>query len=246
MRKLLPLVVLLLFVSMDLAGQCFPDRHNLSLANAWLSCETSMSPNLARGEGHWIMYDLGTSYALGQTTFWNINNYLRQDDGMQEVTIDLSNNGTTWTEAARFTLPKGPVSGTYEGVSGPDLTDNMARFVLISGLSNYGGDCMGLSEFKVQATPATTGISRIDLGAEMQASPNPFAQQTIIDVDLQQDGDYRYEVISVQGQVLRQGTVEVQGSTAQIIVDGDNLQAGAYIFSVMNDQARSSINLIKQ
>lgn len=247
MKQILLLASVIVMGYTQINAQCYPDRHNLSLANAWLSCETSMSPNLARGEGHWIMYDLGTAYELGSTTFWNINNYLRQDDGMQDVSIDVSLNGSTWTEAARFTLAQGPVSGIYEGVDGPDLTGTTARFVLISGLSNYGGSCMGLSEFKVQATPATTtSVSRLELGASIAASPNPFQSRTTIDIELSLDGQYRYSLIGVDGRLAADGQVVISGGLGQVDLDASTLEAGVYIFSVASDQTQSSITIIKQ
>lgn len=246
MKKLLPTIVISLCCQMLVFGQCFTDRHNLTMADAWVSCETAMSPNLNRGESHWIMYDLGTTYELGASTFWNINNYMRQDDGAQEVIVDLSTNGSTWSEAAQFTLAKGPVSSFYEGVAGPDLTGSTARFVLITALSNYGGACTGLSEFRVQATPATTTeVSRMELGASLVVTPNPFDNFTTVQIELSTDGDYRYQLTSLDGKVVRQGGVSVAGGLAQVPIRGADMQAGMYLFTIMNDQARSTISIVK-
>jgi hypothetical protein len=227
-------------------GQCFKDRHNLTLGNSWISCEESLSPNLARGNSNWIMYDLGTQYALGETHFWNINNYIHQDDGMRNIAIDVSVNGSTWTEAAVFELEKGAVSGFYEGVAGPDLTGTDARYLLITGLSNYGGACMGLSEFRVQATPATTSVSEAELGAQLIPSPSPFSDITRIDITLPTDGQYQYTVSSMDGKIVNTGQVQVAGSTGFVTIQGSELVAGAYIFTLTNGSASSSLRIIKQ
>ena len=227
-------------------GQCFEDRHNLTLGNSWISCEESLSPNLARGNSNWIMYDLGTQYALGMTHFWNINNHIHQDDGMRNVAIDVSLNGSTWTEAAVFELEKGAISGFYEGVDGPDLTGTDARYILITGLSNYGGTCMGLSEFKVQATPATTSVGETELGAKLVPSPSPFSDFTRIDISLPVDGQYQFTLTSIDGKIVNSGQVQVAGSNAYVNIQGNQLFAGAYIFTLSNGSASSSVRIVKQ
>ena len=40
----------------------------------------------------------------------------------------------------------------YEGEEGPDFDGAKARYVLITPLSNFGGDCFGFSELKIQIT----------------------------------------------------------------------------------------------
>ena len=60
-------------MSLGLSAQCYMDRHNTNWHDAWVSCQTDMSPNTSRGLGHWIMYDLGYTYILGDIHVWNIN-----------------------------------------------------------------------------------------------------------------------------------------------------------------------------
>lgn len=247
MKTLYSLLFFAAVITGSISAQCYPDRHNLTLSDGWVSCETTMSPNLARGDSHWIMYDLGAVYELGQSTIWNINNYLRQDDGMSRAILDLSLNGSTWTQVADFDIAKGPVSGTYEGVNGPDLTGNMARFILITGMSNHGGSCVGLSEFRVQATPASTvNITEVDLGAQLTPNPSPFSERTVIDIELSTDGAYSYSLISIDGRIVQQGKVSINAGSAQVVVPGADLRSGMYIFTVTNGQAQSSLQIIKQ
>jgi hypothetical protein len=118
------------------------------------------------------MYNLGDTYSLNKSTIWNLNvperinsfdNQAwsltrlpgRAEDGMKDIIVDISINGTTWTEWGRFTIPKAPASGFYQGISGPDFLGKIAKYVLITGVSNHGGPCYGLSEIKFIGTVAT-------------------------------------------------------------------------------------------
>lgn len=244
--RVLAIFILLQCLAIDISAQCFPDRHNLTIGNAWLGCEEALSPNLARGNSIWIMYDLGTEYELGPSHFWNINNFIHQNSGMRNVAIDVSSDGSSWREAAVFELQKGAVSGFYEGDEGPDLTGNNGRYVLITGLSNYGGDCMGLSEFKVAATPMTTGLNVLDLGAELIPTPNPFMDYSTVVIKLEKDGVYNYALRTLEGKTVDQGNLNITNGQARFEIPGDNLMAGTYLFSLTDGKSTSSVQLIKQ
>ncbi|MBP6540934.1 MAG: hypothetical protein KA234_11430, partial [Saprospiraceae bacterium] len=54
-------------------AQGYPDRHSTGLGDGWLSCQEAANPNPIRGNGHWIMYNLGHNYAMTTSTIWNFN-----------------------------------------------------------------------------------------------------------------------------------------------------------------------------
>jgi hypothetical protein len=208
-------------------GQAYQDRHSTSLSDGWLSCQTLVSPNPVRGTGHWIMYDLGDTYALQTSKIWNfntperINSYNNQSwslsplqgkltDGMRDVMIDYSLNGTTWNEWGRFTIPQAPGSSFYEGVFGPDFGGKLIRYVLITGLTNHGGTCYGLSEVKFNGTVSTTSQTE-DLfkNAQISANPNPFTDFSTVNLDNFPIGELKMTLTDIMGREIVNRVIRV-------------------------------------
>ena len=123
---------LFVFPGMKLNGQCYPDRHNTSWFNGWASCETVASPNDARGESHWILYDLKGVYKLGETHIWNTNDPKNLDWGIDEVAVDVSLDGQNWLEVGTYNWSQAKGLPIYEGEAGPDLTGHEGAYVLLT------------------------------------------------------------------------------------------------------------------
>ncbi|MBX2815940.1 MAG: carbohydrate binding domain-containing protein [Saprospiraceae bacterium] len=81
--------------------------------------------------------------------FWNLNHPEYLDDGLKNIVIDISTDGTNWTTVDTFTLGRATGSSFYEGSRGPDLSGVAASHLLITALDNHGGGCFGLSEVKI-------------------------------------------------------------------------------------------------
>lgn len=145
-------LVWLLFFSLTIRAQIFPDRHTTNAFDGWISCTKSTNPNALRGASHWIRYEFNTVVNLFDMTIWNLNHPDYIKDGFNTVIIDVSTDGSSWTLIDTFTFPKAPGSGFYEGFRGPDLGGVTARYLLITALSNHGGGCYGLSEMRVYTT----------------------------------------------------------------------------------------------
>lgn len=243
MRTLL--FTFLCLIAVDLSAQCYPDRHNLTLSNSWISCTESINPNLSRGRGHWIMYDLGTTYALGQSHLWNLNLNEHQDNAIRNLTVDVSRDGSTWTEAGTYELSKATLSGFYEGEDGPDLSGHIARYVLITAIDNYGGDCVGLSEFRVQATPAAnTLVSDLALDAQLTSQPNPTRTTTRITVQVA-NGDYTYQVTDLSGSLLLQDQIRISDGSATLQIDASTWVSGTYQFTLTDGSRTASHTIVK-
>lgn len=134
----------------DAQSQCFFDRHDTSTQTSWESCSMSNNPNPARGVSHWIRYDLGQNYDLGQMHFWNYNYPGETDKGVANVIIDYSTNGANWQGGITHTMAQAQASGFYEGETGPQLGGVTARYLLLTFLSNHGdNNCYGFAEMRV-------------------------------------------------------------------------------------------------
>jgi len=158
MNKIYTTTIILFFSASTLFGQMYPDRHNTSWFNSWISCSTSPSPNSDRGDIHWIMYDLGHIYPLGELQIWNGNIPDSTDMGLQNIIIDFSEDGTNWKELGSFTLTESSSSSIYEGEMVADFDQSLARYVLINAESNYGGNCYSMSEMKINISQATVPV----------------------------------------------------------------------------------------
>ena len=129
-----------------LIGQCAATDQSL-WENTWESCELSQSPNPNRGQGHWIMYDLGKQYTLSTTRIWNSN--IDLEKGVRNLIVDYSLDGDNWTFLDSIEISKAEGNLEYSGVPGPDFKNTSLRYVLIHIESNWGdADCVGFVEIK--------------------------------------------------------------------------------------------------
>jgi len=166
-----------------LAQDCNDQTHSANIHDSWVSCERTENPNAIRGDSHWVLYDLGYVYSLGSTHFWNYNVFGSTENGMKEIAIDLSINGTDWTEAGIIELGEAPGSPTYEGETGIDLGETEVRYVLLTALDTWGGSCAGLSEvrFDIEGTVSINEMQ--DAPYTVEVFPNPSMQHIFIQTD---------------------------------------------------------------
>lgn len=244
MKYIFTLLLLWILSLGSLVGQEYPDRHNTTLENSWISCTMSSNPNPERGNSHWIMYDFGTTYALNKSTFWNVNAYGHLDDGINDIQIDYSLDGITWNNWGRYAVEKSSGLSTYEGVEGPNFGGMVARYFLITATSNHGGSCYGLSEFRVESTAVTVSNNdNLELDIDVKASPNPFTERCVITLSESLEGNPMYQISDMSGRVVRQNSF--MGQT--IDIDAMGLTGGIYNVKIQNDRGIKTIqiNLIK-
>ncbi len=238
----------------------YPDRHSTNLKDGWLSCETSANPNAVRGKSHWILYDFGNTYKLFNSTVWNFNTPLRvnsydnkeysktvlpgrPEDGMQDVVIDLSNDGKTWTELGRFTLKMAPGSSFYEGDKGPDFNEAKARYVLITALNNYGGSCYGLSEFIINAEPITTSTQDIVTSVGLKVYPNPFKEKTSLYLNEFAHGEAIVQIVDILGNIIQSHSIKVNNHIETFDINGAGLPSGLYFVNVIQNAGTKSAKM---
>ena len=249
MKKIYILILAFFLVQQFGIAQCYPDRHSTNFFDGWVSCETALNPNPARGKGHFIMYDYGKLYALGQMKIWNSNDPSHLDWGMQDVVMDYSVDGEAWTEAGQFTFEQANGLSTYEGFDGPDLNGIEAQYLLITGLSNFGSnDCFGLGEIKISAEEVVVSgvedISQLDcIGVTVY--PNPFADKVTLLVSPECSGDLRLTVYDALGKVLEFQTAHLISAQRQSIELGEKLPAGTYMLKLENGGKSIQRSIVK-
>jgi len=241
--KKIAIILLLISLFQNYLGQCYLDRHNTTWYDGWISCQTSPSPNPARGNSHWVQYNLGESYVLHELFIWNTNAPDLLDWGMQEIAVDVSFDGITWTEIGTYTLNQATGFNRYEGEFITDLNSVKAQYVLITGLNNYGGACYGLSEVKINVDN-TVGIKE-ETCIKANVYPNPFNEKLTLSVrSVCTEGSIFYSIVDALGRVIIEKSIINTGDEKNILL-GDRLEPGIYFIMLQNGQTYSRIKVIK-
>jgi hypothetical protein len=231
MKKIILLISAIVLVQQFSFAQCYPDRHSTNFFDGWISCEPAMSPNPDRPESHFILYDFVKVFKLGQMTIWNTNDPSYLDSGMRDVAIDYSTDGITWTHAGDYVFPQASGLSTYEGDAGPNLDDIEARYLLITALTNYGGECYGLSEMNVVGEEVI--ISAVEDPAviaciDITLYPNPFASELTVGLSPECSGEMRLMIYDGAGKMLSIQTTQLVAGQQKLVELGRDLPSGAY------------------
>lgn len=166
------------------AQDCNETNHSVNIHDSWLSCDLAPNPNPERGNTHWVMYDLGYIYNIGSTKFWNYNVSGETNKGMKNISIDYSQDGINWTESASFQLAEASGNSSYEGATGPDLGGIDARYILVTSVDTWGGDCAGLSEVRFDIEGTVSANTTAYGHQSIKLFPNPSHQNLMIDTDM--------------------------------------------------------------
>ncbi|NNE55656.1 MAG: T9SS type A sorting domain-containing protein, partial [Flavobacteriales bacterium] len=219
-------------------GQC-NGGHSNDVTDAWLSCDGEINPNPNRTEEHWIMYNLGAIYTLEDSHIWNYNVAGSTDNGVKDIVIDVSTDGNTWTEFMMWSAEEAPGSDDYMGEVGPDFAGTDALYVLISVMTNWGGDCQGFAELKLNVSGSTVDIDEpvsplLDFGVY----PNPARDVITVQIDDPQSATIR--LLDLSGALIRSQTPD--GPTTLMSVD--NLPVGMYLIQVLDDNGLHGVKRV--
>ena len=182
MKKLLSTLFAIAMIGLAL-GQC-DGAHSAIDDMSWVSCQGSENPNSSRTEEHWIMYDFGANYHLNESHFWNYNQSGETENGIATVAIDYSNDGQNWTWWGDLNLEEAPGSDYYYGEEGPNFEGLLAKYLLLSIVSNHGGPCYGFSEMKLQVDPGELDVDEPSAQVfEFGLHPNPARDMASVQVE---------------------------------------------------------------
>ena len=226
--------------------QCYPDRHNTTWNDAWVSCQAKLNPNSVHGESHWILYDLSRVYKLGASHIWNINDPRHLDDGLQEVAIDYSTDGVNWQNLDTVNFEQGTGKSIYEGFSGPDFDEIVARYVLLTAVSNYGGNCFGFSELRVEREEISTDavdINQLNSCFTANIYPMPFNLETTVHVVSQCEGEISYNLVDLLGKIVLNGSIPADANGFSFKMNAVSLDAGNYLLELNQNGVEQSYRL---
>ena len=151
MKTSLPLVLLFTFFWSwpKILAQCITEFHDDDPITGWLSCNPSTNPNAALGSGHWLLVDLGKVRTLDELIIWNYNESGNESNGFNDFRIDLALTLDSWNffASANATLASG--TNNQAGELMATFNGEMARYLLLTAVSNHGGSCYGLAELSI-------------------------------------------------------------------------------------------------
>ncbi len=233
MKKIYSLSVVLFFSIQCIFSQCYKDRHSTLESDHWESCTLTENPNPIRENSHWIMYDFGLIYSLGESTFWNCNMYNKIDNGIKSMSIDYSYNGIDWKEWGEFELEKATASSFYEGTTGPNFQGLGVRYLLITVTEQFENatDCACLSEIKIQTNGETTvNTKELFLNASVTTFPNPVIDIVNINITTETQLDnLNINLIDTNGKIINQVSKGKVIGSKEFQLDLSDIPSGNYL-----------------
>ena len=236
MKKLFLISCLGFFAGNFLFAQCNADRHSAKITDQWMSCERQINPNSIRGNTHWILYDFGESYTLNASTIWNCNVFGQTNSGVQSYVVDISNDGENWDLLGQYTLQQAVASTFYEGEPGPDFNGIAARYVLITSLNEFGGDCACLSEIRFETSGITVAVNDVpELDLDFSLAPNPASD--LVQLSINNDKPSFDAVISVldqTGKLIKKYNQSITNGASRIEISTIDFLSGNYLVKIQS------------
>ena len=228
-------IVSILSVSL-LSAQCIEETHSAYPEQGWVSCQTSQAPVADRGDVHWLQYDLGYVYPLENLKIWNHNVWGEIERGVQEINLDFSLDGNSWTSFGPITIEQAPGSWKYTGASEVALGEIPARYVLISVASTWGdGACAGIAEIRFDLGEMVATEEEI-VSESLNVFPNPATDHIFINADNITSED-QVVILDAMGRQVRAPQV-LDGPTSRVNISG--LPAGMYYAQIFGPDKQLS------
>ncbi len=180
---------------------------------------------------------------------WNTNAPDYWADGMQDIVIDISTDGATWTEVGEFRIPMADATSTYEGLDLYDFAGTQAQYVLITGLSNHGGSCFGLSEIRIDVADEIVGFEEepLDPGClSAKIFPNPITKDSRALITSNcNNGPISYSIQDISGKSIIRGEINVVSDEVVLELGSLPIVAGSYILSLQQHDLVRRFKIVK-
>jgi len=143
------------FICNEAQAQC-TDQSNYWI-ESWTSCTATANPNSVRPNSYWMLFEFAEPQAISTTHFWNANKLGESGNGAKTVFIDISTDGTSWTQVGNgaYAWPQASELDNYVGFAGPDLQAyGFIEKVLITIMDNHNAsNCVSVSELRFDIDP---------------------------------------------------------------------------------------------
>lgn len=248
MKKIL--LFLFILYTPSLIAQCFPDRHSTNWFDAWISCNEKTSPNAASGKGHWILYDLKNQYLIDKIKIWNVNDPEHLNWGMKDILIEYSMDSLVWSSAGEFSMLRGEGNNRYEGMDWFDVIIPKARYILITGLTNFGGSCFGLAElrFSAEKIKIITDIDNensVSTNLQVKIHPNPFSDIFRVELKGAFNSEVDIQISDLFGKNLYSEHLSMDNGYYNLRMQSKAWPSGTYILITKHKDIINRYQLVK-
>ncbi|NNC84217.1 MAG: T9SS type A sorting domain-containing protein [Flavobacteriales bacterium] len=242
-------IITVLIISASFHAQCYPDRHNTTWFDGWVSCEVSPNPITDYGETHWIQYDLGHQYLLGELSIWNHNDPDNLPRGVDALHVDYSEDGQNWSNLGTFNVPAADGTSIYEGDVLTDFNSEQARYVLLTVESTHGAPfCAGFSELKIGVEGVVTDITEFqtpDACFDVSIYPNPHRDIFNARIRSQCGGQMNVMIHDAMGRLVDERFLSGLNTEEFMTFDNAELPAGIYYLTVQQADALGRYQIVR-
>jgi len=144
----------------------------------------------AKGDGQWILYDLGNSYTLSELQIAWYKGDQRQASFDVYSGNDINNLSNTFS---------GTSSGTSLNLESYDISGNVARYVKIIGHGNSSNTWNSITETKILGTSSNSGGDTTPPADVSNLKATPSDGSVSLSWTNPQDNDFNHVVISYSG-----------------------------------------------
>ena len=191
------------------------------------------------------MYDLRHKYRLGQGKLWNINAPDKLTEGFNSFAVDYSLDGDNWETLGEFTASQAPGDPLYEGEELFNFSGDSARYVLLTALSNYGGECYGIAEMRIDVVDVIESLNDTqDECLYVHVFPNPHDANFNLNVGSFCNGPIYYKFYNSAATLLKQGVLP-EGGVENYQMYTENVPSGIYYLVVIQNGTSKQTQIVK-
>ena len=163
--------------------------------------------------------------------------------------VCYSEDSITWNSAGKFDLTKGPGKNDYEGMDWTAIGIPKAKYVLITSLKNFVGDCHGFAEIRFSAEKlkinTSTNNETLDENINFSVSPNPFTRIVLLDGNSNINGKSQITIYNMLGSVAYSEEYHISNFSIVHKLDLGFLEKGAYMIEFQKNGVATRKKLIK-
>lgn len=227
-------ICLFFFTPLALFSQCNEERI---WDQVWYSCEKAPTPGSTDDLNHWILYDLGQVYALGETQVWNINTEGELDRGFRQVRIEFSEDSINWFTLGEYEFERAEGQRHYEGFAGPDFEGASARYVVLVAMSTWGdSECAGLTELTfslIEDNISTPLLSQV-LRESVIVYPNPASTQVSLSYSSEKVSHWDLTLYNQLGQEVASSSHSLEVGNNRLVFPLNHVSGGTYWLQATN------------
>ncbi len=178
---------------------------------------------------------------------WNLNDNKRLGNGFKDFAIDYSVDGNSWQNLGSFSVAKATGKSNYEGEIVADFMGDTARFVVLTALSNWGGQCTGFAEVQFGVLEVTAQLpGGMDNECfSVSIYPNPHVESFTLLATTKCDGPMDYSIYDHTGRLVKSGNMPENTAIYEEMIFTSGMAPGLYHLVIQQDGKISRHPLVK-